>query len=156
MSNDFNLNDPESLQNIQSILEEFQNNVLNISNTNNRYVIEFEFILDENQLEQIENLPNYFKNCQHINEIIGKPSFIKKNDELLHNQEECIICTEKYEHKQYKRTLNCCHHAYHKKCIDKWFKKNSSCPNCRHDFLEVKNQEINTTQEINEDDKKND
>lgn len=159
MNIDINLDDPNSLQQIQSILDEFQSSVLNVSGENNQYMIEFEFMLDEEQHNQIENLPNYFKNCQHINEIIGKPIFIKKNDELLNQSEECIICTEKYKHKQYKRFLTCCNHIFHKKCIDKWLKKNSSCPNCRHDFLEIQNnnsklehEEINT----NDDETKND
>ena len=62
MNIDINLNDPDSLQQIHSILEEFQNSVLNVDGDNNRYSIEFEFMLDDNQHEQIENLPNYFKN----------------------------------------------------------------------------------------------
>jgi len=138
MNIDINLNDSDSLQQIHSILEEFQNSVLNVDSHNNRYSIEFEFMLDDNQHEQIENLPNYFKNCQHINEIIGNPIYIKKKDEILNNETTCIICTDCYKYKEYKRILNCCQSIYHKKCIDKWFKKNSSCPNCRHDFLEVK------------------
>jgi hypothetical protein len=138
MNIDINLNDPDSLQQIHSILEEFQNSVLNVNGENNRYSIEFEFMLDDNLHEQIDNLPNYFKNCNHINEIIGYPIYIKKKDEILNNQTECIICTDCYKYKEYKRILHCCKSIYHKKCIDKWFKKNSSCPNCRHDFLEVK------------------
>ena len=42
---------------------------------------------------------------------------------------------ETYKHKEYKRVLPNCNHYFHKKCIDKWLKTNSSCPICRKNFL---------------------
>jgi|TARA_B110000483_G_scaffold83044_1_gene103127 hypothetical protein len=139
-----NLNDENSLLQLQNILNEFQNSVLNIQNTNdntnsaNRFVIEFEFNIEQ----QIENLPNYFKNIKEINDILGKPIYINKKDEVL-NDKECLICLEKFEYKKYKRVLKCCNNIYHKTCIDKWLKKNSTCPTCRHDYLKEENEEQN-------------
>jgi hypothetical protein len=139
-----NLNDENSLLQLQNILNEFQNSVLNIQNTNdntnsaNRFVIEFDFNIEQ----QIENLPNYFKNIKEINEILGKPIYINKKDEVL-NDKECLICLEKFEYKKYKRVLKCCNNIYHKTCIDKWLKKNSTCPTCRHDYLKEENEEQN-------------
>jgi hypothetical protein len=37
---------------------------------------------------------------------------------------------------EYSRTLTC-GHLFHKKCIDKWFKKDKNdCPMCRKQILE--------------------
>ena len=52
---------------------------------------------------------------------------------------ECPICLEKFEYKKYKRIVTCCNNTFHKKCLDKWLKKNSTCPACRNDFLDKKN-----------------
>lgn len=136
--NHIDLNDENSLIQLQNILNEFQNSILNIQNTNNnnRYVIEFEFNIEP----QVENLPNYFKNIKEINNKLGKPIYINKKDEVL-NDKECLICLEKFEYKKYKRVLKCCNNVYHKSCIDKWFKKNSTCPACRHDYLKEENSE---------------
>lgn len=137
---DFNDEDYFStMQNMLNDLEYFGVNINNQNNENNsnennrnRYVIEFEFdFINPNQ--NIENIPNYFKNVKHINEVLGKPKYIHKKDECL--EKDCLICLEKFEYKKYKRILPCCKNVYHKTCIDKWLKKNSSCPNCRHDFL---------------------
>ena len=44
---------------------------------------------------------------------------------------ECPICLEQIKLGEYKKTLDC-KHCYHKKCIDRWFKKdNDFCPMCR-------------------------
>ena len=155
MNHEINLDDPTSIHQIQDILNEFQNSVLHVNGENNQYMVEFEFLLDDQTQQNIENLPNYFKSCKEIDEILGKSSYIKKLDPIIENKEiECIICTEQFEYKQYKRVLKCCNHTYHKKCIDKWLKKNSTCPYCRHDFLENKSEssllpETNDVDEIN-------
>lgn len=133
-------NDEDYFSTIQNMLNDLEYFGVNINNQNNnsnennrnRYVIEFQFdFINPNQ--NIENIPNYFKNVKHINEVLGKPKYIHKKDECL--EKDCLICLEKFEYKKYKRILPCCKNVYHKTCIDKWFKKNSSCPNCRHDFL---------------------
>lgn len=59
---------------------------------------------------------------------LGKYEKIKENDVLLNT--ECAICLDKYEIGKYKRELKC-KHIFHKKCVDKWIKKNENCPVCR-------------------------
>ena len=64
--------------------------------------------------EQIKNI-NYHK--------------IKINDLLL--EQDCSICLERFKVNEYQKTL-VCKHSFHKKCIDRWFKKeHSNCPMCR-------------------------
>jgi len=132
--NQFNLDNENSLLELQNILNEFQNSVLNIQGIDNRFVIEFEFNIEN----PVENIPNYFKNIKEINNTLGKPIYINKKDEVLQDK-ECLICLEKFEYKKYKRVLKCCNNIYHKSCIDRWFKKNSTCPACRYDYLKEEN-----------------
>ncbi len=60
------------------------------------------------------------------------PKYKKVPRDLINK--ECSICQQVYKEKEYARELKC-KHVYHKKCIDKWLKKNPSCPICRHDLL---------------------
>ena len=54
---------------------------------------------------------------------------VKKTDILL--DETCSICIDTFKCGEYHRTLSCSH-SFHKKCIDRWFKKDhSECPMCR-------------------------
>jgi hypothetical protein len=47
------------------------------------------------------------------------------------NENECPICLEQFSLGEYQKTLDC-KHCFHKKCIDRWFKKdNDFCPMCR-------------------------
>jgi hypothetical protein len=65
---------------------------------------------------------------------IGKYKKIKENDQLINN--ECSICIENFCCGEYQRTL-VCNHSFHKKCIDKWFKKDKNeCPICRRVIIE--------------------
>lgn len=49
-------------------------------------------------------------------------------------EEECVICLEKYNKKENIRTLKC-KHFYHKNCIDEWMKNNDKCPLCKDTFI---------------------
>lgn len=51
-------------------------------------------------------------------------------------QDTCAICQDRYTEGQAIRTVNHCHHAFHKGCIDPWFERNVHCPVCRHDIRE--------------------
>ena len=58
---------------------------------------------------------------------------IKENDPIT--QENCSICLDNFVCGEYKRKLNC-NHSFHKKCIDRWFKKDhTECPMCRTDVF---------------------
>lgn len=60
---------------------------------------------------------------------IGKYRKVKENDSILDTQ--CPICIDSFCCGEYQRTLEC-NHVFHKKCIDKWFKKDKNeCPMCR-------------------------
>jgi hypothetical protein len=60
---------------------------------------------------------------------IGKYKKIKETTELA--EESCPICLDSFTQGEYYRTLQC-KHSFHKRCIDRWFKKDhSDCPMCR-------------------------
>jgi hypothetical protein len=61
---------------------------------------------------------------------LGKYKKVKEELEL-----ECPICLENFKQNEYYRKLDC-DHCFHKKCIDRWFKKDhSECPMCRKKIL---------------------
>jgi len=123
-------------QNNHSENSNHQNNHSENSNHQINYLIQFEFDIDLQNENIQENLPNYFKNSKQIDQELGKSLYITKNDKIIDNK-ECLICLDKFEYKKYKRILKCCNNTYHKTCIDKWLKKNSSCPTCRFDLLPI-------------------
>lgn len=69
-----------------------------------------------------------------LRSILGKFQKIKPDDPLIYDK--CVICLENYEQGTYKRVLKC-GHAFHKKCVDRWFaklneyEKELTCPICR-------------------------
>jgi len=76
-----------------------------------------------------------------LNDLLGHLSkYIKiKNDDKIVG-ETCAICCEEYKVDQYKRVLDKCGHCFHKKCVDKWFRKNQgkmNCPVCRTNYNKV-------------------
>jgi hypothetical protein len=59
----------------------------------------------------------------------------KKIKELGDLPPECPICLEEFKCGEYYRKLECSH-CFHKKCIDRWFKKDhSECPMCRKKII---------------------
>lgn len=78
-----------------------------------------------------KKIPKLYELLEHL----GKYNKIKNGDQILGNK--CSICFEEYKIGEYKRCLENCQHIYHKKCIDKWFKKNwqnMNCPLCRTNY----------------------
>jgi hypothetical protein len=50
---------------------------------------------------------------------------------------ECSICLDTIKVGEFEKTL-ICKHSFHKKCIDRWFKKdNDSCPMCRLNIINL-------------------
>jgi hypothetical protein len=115
-------------------LDYFNNNVNNILDRQTTQDIQTIHTIQTEQT-QISNYSKRFHSCNHINTTIGKPSMIKKNDELIKRNEKCYICFHKFESGKFKRYLPNCKHFYHKKCIDKWLKINARCPICRDELI---------------------
>ena len=46
----------------------------------------------------------------------------------------CAVCQDEFSGASERRTLNFCHHTFHRACIDIWFQTNVHCPVCRHDI----------------------
>ena len=142
INNISNINQVNQENNINGLGENNNNDLSGLGglgspdiNQNIQMFFEIEFLID-NENAADDEAP-HFDNCNHINEILGKAIYIKNDDPIL--QTDCSICMDNYKYKQYKRILPECKHTFHKKCIDNWFKKNSSCPVCRKDFLTVQN-----------------
>ena len=123
---------------IENMIDQIRNNI-NISQINNedndtiQFNIEIISNHEHNHHNHDDDTVNYFNNCYEINEKLCKPVKIKIGDEVLN--EDCLICMEKYKLNQFKRTLPTCKHYFHKKCVDKWLKQNSSCPICRDKLI---------------------
>lgn len=120
---------------IEKMLEEMQknSNIFNENYSTNEFIsfdIEFEFITPANNTEENSN---YFTSCKEIDQKVSKPEKIKKEDNLLN--ETCFICMDNYKVHELKRILPNCAHYFHKKCVDKWLKKRSSCPVCRDELI---------------------
>ena len=49
----------------------------------------------------------------------------------------CAVCQDEFSGASERRTLNFCHHTFHRGCIDTWFQTNVHCPVCRHDIRVV-------------------
>ena len=72
------------------------------------------------------------ENVQHNNPISStnlqnKTTLIKCEKE----DNSCAICQDKFIKDQDLRKLEC-NHTYHKECVDKWFERQNTCPECRH------------------------
>jgi len=79
-----------------------------------------------NQLEQTMKRREQIKS-------IGK--YKRINDPSVLPEKSCPICIDDFTCGEYNRTLDC-GHIFHKRCIDRWFKKNhSECPMCRKIIL---------------------
>lgn len=47
----------------------------------------------------------------------------------------CPICLDEFKEGDNRKTLPCLH-GFHGKCVDKWLRKNASCPICKHSIQE--------------------
>nr|XP_043611537.1 RING-H2 finger protein ATL74-like [Erigeron canadensis] len=48
---------------------------------------------------------------------------------------ECTICLGEFANGEKIRVLPECNHEFHVKCVDKWLKEHTSCPNCRRSLI---------------------
>jgi len=89
--------------------------------------LNYEIIINNNETIVKIKLKN--KKNLHVSHL---PNYKKVKSD---NNNLCSICQDNYKKGQYYRKLPC-NHQYHKKCIDKWFHKDSKmqCPLCRKSF----------------------
>lgn len=78
------------------------------------------------------NLPEIVRSSRSY---FGPYYKIKSDDNIIINNDICMICLDKFKVGLYKRNLSC-NHNFHKKCIDKWFRTNNQrCPICRETHI---------------------
>lgn len=63
-------------------------------------------------------------------ERIKETTKLNRNTREQWKGKDCSICMSEIQKNEYVRTLGCTHY-FHKKCVDRWFKTNMTCPMCR-------------------------
>ena len=79
-----------------------------------------------------------------VNSVLNKTAIRKEQIKQIKSKkikdetiEECPICLDKMNKNEFQKTL-ICNHCFHKKCIDRWFKKdNDCCPMCRMEIIKI-------------------
>lgn len=56
------------------------------------------------------------------------------NEELIKNDDTCIICLEHLLTKESVRKIKKCNHIFCSECIEKWFEENKTCPHCKSEL----------------------
>lgn len=70
------------------------------------------------------------------------------SDQMVVDKEECCICLSEYEPGEIVIEFKKCPHIMHKVCLDKWLKKNPSCPYCKQNkILEIDTADANESDE---------
>lgn len=102
---------------------------------------------NSNSVTETENTENTeTENTENTEENISAATVITKNrkrnkknkkginfklsDFSIITDIECSICLEPFELGEVVKNLKCSH-IYHVNCVEKWFKKNETCPLCR-------------------------
>ena len=83
---------------------------------------------------------------QHANNTFMEPVIVRPTAEQISAMTTlttavadgtCAICQDEFSGASERRSLNFCHHTFHRGCIDTWFQTNVHCPVCRHDIRET-------------------
>lgn len=88
------------------------------------------------ELEMQEQQNEEIDNEQQLNTLISlikERMYDKRIDEF--KQSECVICFEEFQKGVLIKKIPVCHHIFHTKCIDDWFKAkmmdpSHKCPMC--------------------------
>ena len=72
---------------------------------------------------------NYIKYKRH-NKSLHNYLLLHETNEIYNLDQECTICLDNFISDQSIIKLDC-NHIYHNECIQEWFKKELTCPNCR-------------------------
>ena len=138
-------------------LSELINDIANIIIENNNNFIQYEISsigLESNTRERLIGntnlgplgLEQQFNHHENFNNLIDiEKGIISKNlveqskviyfgkRDLNNNDEFCCICRDNFEYTDIIRQL-ICEHIFHINCIDTWFTKNKTCPECRYEI----------------------
>lgn len=69
------------------------------------------------------------KTLEHLEKTKKDSGRTRKRKRITH---ECLICFDEIEDvDQDRECLSQCHKHFHKKCLQRWFQTNQSCPHCR-------------------------
>jgi len=92
----------------------------------------------ENEKQEVKEnfMRNGFSDCKTIYEILGKSQKKKHISFDIEEDCHCHICLSEIKESEWIRKLPNCNHYFHKKCIDKWLKKNVCCPMCRRNQID--------------------
>jgi hypothetical protein len=83
---------------------------------------------------------------QHANNTFMEPVIVRPTAEQISAMTTlttavadgtCAICQDEFSGASERRSLNFCHHTFHRGCIDTWFQTNVHCPVCRHDIRDT-------------------
>ena len=95
--------------------------------------------------DSLINLFNAMLNSPTLNPNFMNPVIVRPSAEVIaanttlstveaETSDACAVCQDGYEVGNERRSLNACHHTFHKSCIDTWLQENVHCPVCRHDI----------------------
>lgn len=87
-------------------------------------------------MSETTDLETEDSNQIEFSEDVASCTILKKLNQFYVNKrtcpiDDCAICLDGFKAKQRCRELPC-GHIFHKKCVDRWLKKNPRCPICRH------------------------
>lgn len=98
----------------------------------------------------IEEVIFYYNDIQPSSTQNGIPLNEMRNISTLEtceneNEEVCVICHQPILNQQIFRKLNHCSHKFHIHCIDEWLTSNRTCPTCRTELYENRQETTETS-----------
>lgn len=95
-------------------------------------LISVRFVTTNPEEEEQRLIP---RSTRDVENKLGRYNKFNSGHESIQNEDNCTICQNPYCENEAYRELEC-KHIFHKKCVDKWFKKgHNKCPLCRHDIF---------------------
>ena len=96
----------------------------------------------------------YFENMNQpspqlsLSELNEATTLEVKSEEEEEEEMVCVICHNVIEPKTIYRKINNCQHCFHVKCIDEWLNENTTCPTCRIELCERRQQSSTTGRSV--------
>lgn len=83
-------------------------------------------------------LPSHQMDTSESNNVTNHLKKVSKKDldgdDSGYNGPDCVICLETFDESDFLVMLPC-KHAFHKQCIQEWFKFRFTCPLCNQQFI---------------------